>query len=90
LGLPGHGEFTFEGEDKYSGAIDVTAEWMTMKINLSGRNPAREAEPRSGVARAAGAYHVLVTVVAYLLQVILLSVRPPVPPFDGYEQYGMQ
>lgn len=35
--MTGHGEITFEGEDAYSGAIDATAEGMTMKINLSGK-----------------------------------------------------
>jgi hypothetical protein len=34
--MTGHGEVTFEGEDKYSGTIDATAEGMTMTINLSG------------------------------------------------------
>jgi len=36
MAMTGHGQVTFEGEDKYSGAIDATAEGMTMKINLSG------------------------------------------------------
>ena len=35
--MSGHGEITFEGTDSYSGAIDATAEGMSMKIKLSGK-----------------------------------------------------
>jgi len=35
--MKGKGEITFDGTDSYSGAIEATAEGMSMKINLSGR-----------------------------------------------------
>jgi Protein of unknown function (DUF3617) len=35
--MTGHGEITFEGTDSYTGAIDATAEGMSMKIKLSGK-----------------------------------------------------
>jgi hypothetical protein len=34
--MTGTGEITFEGTDSYTGAINATAEGMTMTINLSG------------------------------------------------------
>jgi hypothetical protein len=34
--MTGNGEITFEGTDSYTGAINATAEGMTITINLSG------------------------------------------------------
>ena len=34
--MTGNGEITFEGTDSYTGAINATAEGMTVTINLSG------------------------------------------------------
>jgi len=34
--MTGEGEITFTGEDSYTGAINATAEGMTITINLSG------------------------------------------------------
>lgn len=35
--MTGKGEITFDGTDSYTGAINATAEGMTITINLSGR-----------------------------------------------------
>ena len=35
--MTGTGEITFEGPDKYTGAINATADGMTITINLSGK-----------------------------------------------------
>ena len=35
--MTGNGEITFEGTDSYTGAINATAEGMTITINLSGK-----------------------------------------------------